>query len=99
MGATSRILIELMTFGIWRRDRDTRSTTKRKALNPIVAGGDRLQPSAQRQRALQRFGSAARRQTKSDRIAGQGHHAHVRNESQRFEAGLDVRILSKSADP
>src|SRR6202051_3554083 len=69
MGATSRILIALMTFGIWRGDQDTRLAAQLKAQNPIVAGGDRLQTSVQRKRALQRFGSAARRQTKSDRIA------------------------------
>ena len=98
MGATSRILIALMTFGIWRRDQDTRLASQLKAQNPIVAGGDRLQTSVQRKRALQRFGSAARRQTKSNGIARQGHHADVRNERQRFEVALHARIIPKIAD-
>src|SRR5258708_10900263 len=98
MGATSRILNALMTFGIWRGDQDTRSATQLKAQNPIVTGGDRLQTSVQRKRALQRIGSAARRQTKSDRIARQGHLAHMRYERPRFEVSLQVRIFSKIAD-
>ena len=71
MGTTSRILIELMTFGMWRADQDTRLTTQLEALNPILAGGDRLQTPVQRERALQRIGAAARRQAKSNGIAGQ----------------------------
>src|SRR6267142_1478521 len=98
MGATSRILIELMTFGMWRGDQDTRLTAKLKAQNSIVAGGDRLQTPVQGKGALQRFGSAARRQTKSNRIARQGHHARMRNERQRFEVVLHIGILSKIAD-
>jgi hypothetical protein len=42
MGATSRILIALMMFGIWRADQDTRLTTQLKAQYPVVAGGERL---------------------------------------------------------
>jgi hypothetical protein len=42
MGATSRILIALMMFGIWRKDQDTRLMMQLKAQNPVVAGGDRL---------------------------------------------------------
>src|SRR5882757_3635123 len=99
MGATSKILIELMTFGMWRGDQDTRLTSKLEAQNSIVAGGDRLQTSTQGKRALQRFGSAARRQPKSDGIARQGHHARMRNERQRIEIGLHMRIVPKIGDP
>jgi hypothetical protein len=42
MGATSRILIALMTFGIWRGDQNTRLASQLEAQNSIVAGGDRL---------------------------------------------------------
>src|SRR5258708_19116491 len=98
MGATSRILIALMMFGIWRGDQNTRLASQLEAQNSIVAGGDRLQTSVQRKRALQRFGSAARRQTTSNRIARHGPLADVRNERQRFEVRLHARIIPNTAD-
>jgi len=98
MGATSRILIALMRFGMWRADQGTRSTTDLKAQNPTFAGGERLQTPVQSKRALQRFGAAARRQAKSDGIAGQRDHAHMRDERQRFKIGLNVRVLAEIAD-
>src|SRR5260370_41164199 len=93
MGATSRILIALMTFGIWRGDQNTGLASQLKAQNSIAAGGERLQTSVQRKRALQRFGSPARRQTKSNRIARQGHLADVRKEPQRLVVRLYARII------
>src|ERR1700676_3500588 len=83
VGATSRILIALMMFGIWRGDQDTRPTPQLDAQNPIVAGGDRRRTPVQGERALQRCVPAARQQAKSDRSADQARHAHMRNESQR----------------
>src|SRR5216684_1749656 len=55
VGATSRILIELMMFGMWRGDQGTRLVAKLKAQYPIVAGGDRLQTPVQGKRERQRF--------------------------------------------
>src|SRR5579863_9508261 len=49
MGTTSKIRSTLIMFGIWRTD----LAMQLKALDPIFAGGDRLQPPIQRQRALQ----------------------------------------------
>ena len=43
-----------------------------EALNPVLAGGDRLQAAVQGERVLQGFGAAPRRQAKSHRIAVQG---------------------------
>src|ERR1700733_4246123 len=98
MGATSRILIELMTFGMWRADQNTRLTAQLKPQSPTFAGAERLQTSVQRQRALQGFGAAAGRQAKSNGVAGQGDHRHMRYERQRFEVGLNVCVLAKIAD-
>src|ERR1700679_3633318 len=97
MGATNRILNAVMTFGRWRRGEDTESMLKLKTQNPIVAGGDRLELSVQGKRALQRLGAAARGQAKPDRISRQSGHIHVRNERQRLEIGLQIRILSNIA--
>src|SRR3984957_2016836 len=98
MGATNRILIALMRFGMWRADQGTRSTTDLKAQNPTFAGGERLQTPVQRKRALQRFGTAARRQSKSNGVAGYGDHAHMRYQRQRFEIGLNICVFAKIAD-
>src|SRR5580700_10379979 len=98
MGATSRILIELMRFGIWRSGRGTWSMTEFEAQKPRIAGGNRLQWAVQGKRAPQRFSAAARRQSKSNAAARERHHAHVGNERQRFQIGLRARVVPKVGD-
>jgi hypothetical protein len=47
MGTTSKILIAVMTFGIWRSGQDTRLMTKLEALNSVIAGSYGLQTAVQ----------------------------------------------------
>jgi hypothetical protein len=58
MGTTNRILSTLMMFGMWRTGRSLSRVFRvlvmqLEALNPIFAGGNRLQSPIQRQRTLQ----------------------------------------------
>jgi hypothetical protein len=54
MGTTNRILITVMMFGIWRMNRShgeysgTLLSMQLEALNPILAGGNRLQAPVRR---------------------------------------------------
>src|SRR5882757_9543273 len=69
-----------------------------EALNSVIARGLWLQSTAQGNRVLQRLDAATRGQAKSHRVAAQGLHADMGDESQRLKVALHVCIVPQVGD-